>query len=159
MRVPHSVLRAIEAHARRASPQECCGLLIGRDDRIIDAVETSNTAADPIRRYEIPPVEHVRQIHRCRALTAQHGSPIAVIGAYHSHPHSAPEPSPTDLEQAFGDFLFVIAGPVHDVAGLEIHAYRLSDGRFERVDLIVDDTRQAIEGGPEGAPLRPTAST
>jgi len=60
-----------------------------------------------------------------------------VIGAYHSHPRSAPVPSPTDLEEAFAEFLYIIAGPVDGSAHLELRAYRLQAGRFEDVPLVV----------------------
>ena len=61
--------------------------------------------------------------------------PLDVIGGYHSHPHSAPEPSPTDLERAFTGFLYVIAGPIGE--GIGVRAYRLVGGRFESVALEI----------------------
>jgi len=65
---------------------------------------------------------------------------VNVVGAYHSHPHSAPEPSPTDLEQAFPEFLFIIAGPAKDSEEVAIRGYRLQAGRFEEVQLAVGRT-------------------
>lgn len=128
MRIRAAAREAIVAHARAERPRECCGLLIGAGDLIIEAVATANSAADPIRQFEIPPIEHIRQIGRCRALTAESGERHDVIGAYHSHPRSAAEPSATDLEQAFQDFVYVIAGPA-DADEVVTNAYRLtSDG-------------------------------
>ena len=95
---------------------------------IIEAVATANSAVDPIRQFEIPPIEHIRQIRRCRALTAGSGERHDVVGAYHSHPRSAATPSPTDVEQACQDFLYVIAGPA-GADDVVTNAYRLtSDG-------------------------------
>jgi proteasome lid subunit RPN8/RPN11 len=130
MRIRMAVLDVITAHARREAPRECCGLLIGTVDEIVEAVATHNVAADPLRRYEVSPVEHFAHIKRCREQHANN-----VVGVYHSHPHSAPEPSPTDREHAFSDCLFVIAGPVDDRREMEIRAYRLSDGTLEAVRL------------------------
>jgi proteasome lid subunit RPN8/RPN11 len=128
VRIRATALEAIVAHARAECPRECCGLLIGAGDLIIEAVATANSAADPVRRFEIPPVEHIRQIQRCRTLTAESGERHDVMGAYHSHPRSAAEPSPTDIEQAFQDFVYVIAGPA-DADEVVTNAYRLtSDG-------------------------------
>ena len=140
MRVPRRVLDAIAAHARRASPHECCGLLIGDEGRISDAVVTENAAADPFRRYEISPLDYFSQIRRCRALAA-HGAGPRVIGAYHSHPRGGSEPSPTDRAQAFGDFLFVIAGPVSDGCAVDIRGYRLRGEILEEVQLLPDEAR------------------
>lgn len=134
MRIRRAVLEAIRAHARRDSPRECCGLLIGTDTEVIEAVATANVAADPLRRYEVVPIEHFAQIRRCRELGSQ-GAAMRVIGVYHSHPHSAPVPSPTDLEQAFEEFLYLIAGPVRPDGEMEIRGYRLRGGAFEAVEL------------------------
>src|SRR5689334_15943775 len=79
VRISAAVLDAIAAHARAAAPQECCGLLIGVGDEIVEAVATTNVAADPVRHYEIAPIEYVTQIRRCRTLAASEGRGYAVI--------------------------------------------------------------------------------
>lgn len=135
MKVRRSVIDAIGEHARREAPNECCGLLIGVSDEIVEAVAARNVADDPRRRYEVSPAEHFAQIKRCREESVASGSGRQVLGVYHSHPHSAPVPSPTDRELAFSEFLFVIAGPVESSAPLEMRAYRLNEGTFEDVRL------------------------
>jgi proteasome lid subunit RPN8/RPN11 len=130
VRVTRGVLDAIAAHARADAPRECCGLLIGADGRIDEAVPVENRAGDPLRRYEIDPRAHIAAIKRCR------GTASSVLGAYHSHPRSAPEPSPTDLAEAFGDFVYVILGPVTGTSAGEIRAYRLIGGNFRPVQLV-----------------------
>ena len=142
MRVLRTVLNTITAHARRDVPRECCGLLIGTDTEVTEAVPASNEADDPLRRYEVSPIAHLAQIRRCRELAKATGVDVGVVGAYHSHPRSAPEPSPTDREQAFEDFLYLIAGPVED-APPDVRAYRLRNGHFEAVELIVDERPEA----------------
>lgn len=132
IRIRPEVLAAIEQHARAAAPAECCGLLIARDGRIDELVEAENQAADPIRHYEISPRDYLDAIKRCR------GTDAIVIGAYHSHPRSAPDPSPTDLASAFSDFLYVIAGPVGGPLALVIRAYRLKSGNFHPLNLVPD---------------------
>ena len=123
MKIRQSALDAIFAHATRDAPNECCGLLIGAADEIQEAVAARNVADDPRRRYEVSPADHFAQIKRCRQ------EQLHIVGVYHSHPHSQPVPSPTDLGLAFTDFLFVIAG-----AG-DVRGYRLNDGAFEEVRL------------------------
>jgi proteasome lid subunit RPN8/RPN11 len=137
MRVRQAVLDVIAAHARRDSPRECCGLLIGTSADVTEAVPATNAASDPLRRWEVPAIEHLAQIKRCRELAKAGHATVGVVGAYHSHPHSAPEPSPTDREQAFEDFLYVIAGPVDRDDRFDIRAYRLRNGRFEAAVLTV----------------------
>jgi proteasome lid subunit RPN8/RPN11 len=58
-----------------------------------------------------------------------------VVGAYHSHPLGAPEPSPTDLEMAFRDFIFMIVG--EPAGGGEVRAYVLLDDQLVEMTLSV----------------------
>jgi len=138
MRVRRAVLDAIVAHARRESPNECCGLLVGDGHAVVEAVAATNVADEPLRRYEVSPVEHLAQIKRCRAESTE-GKPRDIVGAYHSHPRSLAQPSPTDLEQACQNFLFVIAGPVREAEDVPVRGYRLSRSQFEEVDLVAVD--------------------
>jgi desampylase len=129
-------LRAVIEHARAEHPRECCGLLIGAGDMVIEAVPTANAADDPLRRFEIPPIEHIRQLRRCRDLTRETGQRHEVVGAYHSHPHSAPEPSPTDVAQAFVEFLYVIAGPA-GTGEIAAKGYRLTESGMTLIEMEV----------------------
>lgn len=137
MHLRREAVDAIAAHARRDSPRECCGLLIGTATEVIEAVAAVNVAAEPRRHYQVSPVDHFAQINRCRDAASQEIPAAGVIGAYHSHPRSAPAPSPADLEEAFGAFLYIIAGPVDGPAAFAVRGYRLQAGRFEDVPLIV----------------------
>src|SRR5688500_8341311 len=83
--ITRAAFDAIVGHARMEHPRECCGLLIGTPQRIVEAVAAENVAVDPMRRYEIAPADYVAQIRRCRGRDG-----VAVVGAYHSHPRSAP---------------------------------------------------------------------
>ena len=132
MRIRRDVLESIVAHARRERPRECCGLLIGTDEEVLEAVAATNVAADPLRHYEVSPADHFAQIRRCRESATER--PVSVVGGYHSHPRTAPEPSATDLELAFEGFLYLIAGPASEDT-VDVRAYQLKAGRLERIDL------------------------
>jgi proteasome lid subunit RPN8/RPN11 len=129
--ITQDALDTIIAHARSEHPRECCGLLVGTTHAILKAVPAENVAADPFRQYEVAPAIYLAEIQRCR----DEGS--AVVGAYHSHPRSASEPSPTDLEMAFGEFFFLIAGPVVDELQMDVRAYVLHGEAFQPVVLAV----------------------
>ena len=146
--IASSALSAMLAHARDALPNECCGLLVGTETRIERAERARNLKASPTR-YEIDPADHFRSIRVARA------EGLAVIGAYHSHPRTAPEPSPTDLVGASDPALLcVIVSPATSGAlGQHVGAFRLVDDRFVRVALVVGDsgrpeTPRSIGGEP-----------
>jgi proteasome lid subunit RPN8/RPN11 len=148
MKIRSSVLDAIRAHALREIPKECCGILIGAGEDILEAVPAANVAQQPSRCYEVSPADHIAQVRRCRDAAGDAAAPLRIVGVYHSHPHSAAVPSPTDLDQAYREYVYVIAGPADGSAPMEIRAYQLSGERFADVQLT-------MTGGPEGPPLRP----
>jgi desampylase len=124
VKIAGSVLDAIERQARDTAPDECCGLLLGKDDEVTVSIATRNRAAQPQQRYEIDAADHFGAIRRARRMG------LEVVGAYHSHPHSPAVPSETDRREAFEDFTFVIVGPA------EIRAWRLTSGNFAEVPLV-----------------------
>lgn len=105
-------------HAYAESPRECCGLLLGPEDplAVIEAWPARNDA-EGHSRFLVNPADHFAAIRAARARG------LDVIGAYHSHPRSAAEPSPTDLAEGdVGPWLHVIvslaSGPP------DVRAYR-----------------------------------
>ncbi|PYQ93182.1 MAG: hypothetical protein DMF96_30735 [Acidobacteria bacterium] len=102
MRVARVALQSIVAHAREAVPAECCGLLLGRDTAILEALRTRNIADEPASRFLIDPQDHFngRRDARRRGLD--------VVGFYHSHPRSPATPSETDrAEASYADHLYL----------------------------------------------------
>jgi predicted GIY-YIG superfamily endonuclease/proteasome lid subunit RPN8/RPN11 len=97
VRVSSRVLDAIQAHAALTAPEECCGILLGREGLIEEARLADNVAPDRTRRFEIGP-QHLVDAHRA----ARSGGP-QVLGYYHSHPSGPAEPSVTDRMQAAHD--------------------------------------------------------
>jgi proteasome lid subunit RPN8/RPN11 len=129
VRIARRALEDVIAHARDTVPAECCGLLIGRPDDILAAIRARNLATNP-SRYEIDPRDHIAAQRQARASTLQ------VVGFYHSHPHSAPEPSETDLAEAtYSDAVYLIVGREHDdwIARLFV----LGGARAEPLELSI----------------------
>lgn len=92
--------------ALAAGNQECCGLLLGRDDQLSDLVPCANVAKNPERHFELDPVELLSR-HK-----AARGGGMPIIGYYHSHPNGLARPSATDAAQAAADgrYWLIIAG-------------------------------------------------
>lgn len=119
----------IRAAAVSAYPRECCGLLLGRDDAIVEAWTARNLSHDP-KRYQVDPRDHFA------AIRAARGRGLDVIGAYHSHPDAPPCPSATDLDEAFPSFIYLIAS----VRGgrVEVRAWHLVGGNFAELPLVIE---------------------
>lgn len=93
--VPVDALRAMAARGYECFPEEMCGLLVGdrASARVARFVPVTNIAASA-RVYTIDPKEHLR------AELAAEAEGLEIIGVVHSHTHSEPYPSPTDVAQA-----------------------------------------------------------
>jgi proteasome lid subunit RPN8/RPN11 len=102
VKLPRQAVATMVAHAQRTAPAECCGVLVGADDRVIEAVPAKNLSPDP-NRFLLDPKTHIAAERDAR------GRGLAVVGFYHSHPHSAAQPSPTDIaESSYAEALHVI---------------------------------------------------
>ena len=112
----------IVAHARETAPAECCGLLsVPREHGRGGASERANLDGDP-NRFLIDPGDHIAPGGTARARG------LDVLGFYHSHPHSAAMPSPSDRAEAlYPDHLYLIVSVRGEPA--EVRLYRLDSGR------------------------------
>lgn len=129
MRCSQAVIAAVKAHAQSAAPSECCGVLLGSADYIADAVPARNLSSDP-NRFVIDPPDHIaaRRHARERALD--------VVGFYHSHPHSEPAPSPTDIaEVTYDGCLYLIVSLVSEPA---VRLFRMDRQGPCELDLKVE---------------------
>jgi proteasome lid subunit RPN8/RPN11 len=127
------VLNRVLEHARAAAPAECCGVLVGRLDAIAECVPVRNISTTATR-YLLDPAEHItaRRDARARGLD--------IVGFYHSHPRSGPEPSATDVAEAsYAGHLYLIVGLApagHSGPNVAARLYRLVGGNFHEVPFV-----------------------
>ena len=114
-------ISAILAHATAEAPRECCGLLVGRGNRIDRAAPAVNVDPAPERRFLVDPKRHIDLRRELR------GGSLEIVGAYHSHPLSPAEPSTSDVEEAsYPEFVHLIVSLLPPAP--EVRAYRIARG-------------------------------
>ena len=96
--VTSGVIATLIEEAAQAMPRECCGLLLGQGQTIVEARPCANVHPQPERHFEIDPVALIAA-HRA----ARSGAGPQVLGYYHSHPTGSAEPSATDRAMTSGD--------------------------------------------------------
>ena len=122
------MLDEVNAHAHETLPAECCGVLIGRSDEIVEAVRARNLSNDP-NRYVLDPQDHIG----ARRAARERG--LEVVGFYHSHTHSEPEPSIADLAEAtYPGHLYLIVRPLRE--GAKVRVFRFERGAFLEVGFV-----------------------
>jgi proteasome lid subunit RPN8/RPN11 len=115
----------IVEHARETAPAECCGLLIGTAESIVEAARTTNLASDP-NRFEMDPGDHIRARREARTRG------LDVLGFYHSHPRSPAIPSARDRAEAwYPGYLYLIVSVRAEPA--DVRLYRLDPEGFVEV--------------------------
>lgn len=102
MRISRDLVDELIAHARADMPNECCGLVAGRDGEATRVIRTANTDASPFM-YVMDPREQMRLMDEIEDAGEE------LLAIYHSHTRSAAYPSRTDVDLAFfPDPLYVI---------------------------------------------------
>ena len=128
LRVPQGTIDRMIAHARADEPNECCGLLLGVDEVVHDAVAARNIRSSATQ-YEIDPADHIAAIRRARA------SGQSVLGAYHSHPRGPSHPSERDAaEMSDPSMRHVIVSLASEPP--VVGAFAWVDGNFVAIDLV-----------------------
>ncbi|MCU1502190.1 MAG: hypothetical protein JWM12_1544 [Ilumatobacteraceae bacterium] len=126
---PHQAFAEMIGHAYDGYPLEACGLLVGTGATVQRFVPCTNAAASA-RVYTIPPRELLR------AERAAEDDGLAVIGVFHSHTHSEPYPSPTDVAQAPDpEWHYVIVSLKREAP--ETRSYRIVDGTIGEEQVAV----------------------
>ena len=94
IRIPKSIYERMVEHAKRECPLECCGILGGRDHAVKKAFELQNVDQSSVR-YAMAPQEQLKAFEEIEK------DAMEMVAIYHSHTHTIPFPSETDVKLAF----------------------------------------------------------
>ncbi len=133
MELPSQIREAMVAHAAFCHPNEACGLLAADGaGQLRMAYCLTNADASPTR-YTLDPTEHFRAMRHAESM----GWDLA--GVFHSHTHSAPYPSLTDVGLAAEpEWLYVVVGS-GDLRSPEVRGYWIRDGVIHEEPLVPAD--------------------
>lgn len=140
--LPAAMRDEIVEHARRAVPNEACGIVVGDrpaadGGRPLRWAPLRNALASPFR-YAIDPADLLR-------VTIETDDTDEVFWAIvHSHVASPPRPSPTDLREShYPDALYLLvsldpAEADSSTGAPSVRAWRIVDGGVHEVALTID---------------------
>jgi proteasome lid subunit RPN8/RPN11 len=106
LRIEYADYEALRTHGEEAYPNECCGVLLGKNilgegieagptNHVQQIVRAGNTRTDSAHnRYNIAPQELVKIQRQARGLG------LDIVGFYHSHPDHPAQWSTTDFAEA-----------------------------------------------------------
>ena len=131
MRIAQELINEIVAHSREEAPNECCGLIAGRDGSATAVHRARNEFESPLR-YNVHPSDLLRITNEIEEA----GEELAAI--YHSHTRSEAYPSQTDVNLAtnWPDPIYIICSlqrPDEPV----VRGFAIRGGDVEEVGLEV----------------------
>ena len=106
LRIHYADYEALRTHGEETYPNECCGVLLGKNisgegngaaavNHVQQIVRAGNTRTDSAHnRYHIAPQELVKIQRQARGLG------LDIVGFYHSHPDHPAQWSKTDFAEA-----------------------------------------------------------
>lgn len=130
IRIPKTIYQAIIEQAKRESPLECCGILAGKDGTVRKVFAMKNEEQSP-DRYSMSPREQIKVFEEMERES------LEMVGIYHSHMHTIPFPSETDVKLAFyPDVAFVIISLMEEVPLVKAFKIRREAIYPEEIEVI-----------------------
>ena len=125
LQIPRSLIAEMITHALEKDPEECCGLLMGRDRAATASRRVTNTHENRVSRYMMDPLEVMKVEREADAL----GEDLVAI--YHSHTYTQGYPSETDVKSAvesgWSDRHYVLVSLVEKTRPV-VRAFWITDG-------------------------------
>ena len=118
-------------HARKESPLECCGILSGKDGIVQKSFELRNAEQSPIR-YSMSPRDQLG------IFEEMDREALEMVAIYHSHTHTIPFPSETDVRLAFYPEVFSVIISLKEEKNPQVKAFRIQEEAIypQEIDII-----------------------
>jgi proteasome lid subunit RPN8/RPN11 len=131
VKISRALVDEMVAHAREDLPNECCGMVAGRDGEATEVIRVENAAASPLR-YEMDPKAQYE------AWKSIEDGGRELLAIYHSHTKSAAYPSQTDVNQAVAwpDQVYVIVS-LADEDAPDVKGYFLKDLTIADAEITI----------------------
>ncbi len=153
--IPQAIVDEMLAHARELDPFECCGLLAGKDGRVVAHYPITNTIARDQRAIPVFQEANVKQLgelsEATRAEVAYFMDPKELLTAfkdirqrnlelsviYHSHTHSPAYPSQTDIGLAYYPEAAYVIISLENKAKPDLRAFWIIEQRVRPAEFQV----------------------
>jgi proteasome lid subunit RPN8/RPN11 len=156
LRIDYADYEALRAHGEEIYPNECCGVLLGRNvagegnsaaatNHVRQIMRAGNTRTDSAHnRYNIAPQELMKIQRQARGLG------LDIVGFYHSHPDHPAKWSKTDFAEAHWLGCSYIITSVEQGKAITTNSFLLrgtaeDDKRFEDEAIQIDIAHTTAE--------------
>lgn len=130
LRLAHSLIQEMLAHATAHYPEETCGLLGGRDGQAMLFIPIENDLHSTVA-YRMEPQQQVQ------AMLAIDAAGLEIVAIYHSHPGGPARPSATDVAAAHYPDSAQIIVSLADQMRPKMRAYTIRDEQVKAIELTM----------------------
>src|SRR3989338_10837470 len=124
-------LDKIIAHSKRELPNEACGILAGRSDRVKKVYEMTNADKSP-ETFFMDAKEQLQIIKELR------NSNLEMVGIYHSHVASQAYPSSHDVELAlYPDASYTIVS-LKEINNPSVRSFKIRDNKITEEEMRIE---------------------
>jgi [CysO sulfur-carrier protein]-S-L-cysteine hydrolase len=123
-------LSEIVSHAQAEAPNECCGILTGKNSRVTRLYRTINAEHSPVR-YSVD----LNDLVKVYQDIGENGWELLAI--YHSHVHKEAYPSPVDIKYAYFPQAYYIIISLKDPLQPVARAFIIRKGEVTEQELEV----------------------
>ncbi|HEX2096775.1 MAG TPA: M67 family metallopeptidase [Solirubrobacterales bacterium] len=134
MRFPQSLIDEIVAHAREDLPNECCGMVGGKDGEARTVYRARNGFESPLR-FEVDARDLFRIVQKEMPQRDEE-----LVAIYHSHTKSPAYPSQTDVNMAknsWPEAMWIIVS-LENAEQPDVKAYWLKELTISEAELAVE---------------------
>ena len=130
--LPHKNVIELVQHAASCFPAEACGLLAGKDNRLLSVIPIKNVEKK-ITRFRMDPEEQIRAFQEIEKSGQE------LLAIYHSHPDGSSQLSQIDLDNFFYPGVFSVLIYLKN-DNWNVKAYRINDEKkTDEIYLIFTD--------------------
>ena len=145
--LPAAAHAALLSHLLGCYPLEGCGLLAGRvaDDGTTEVAWFAPCAnvAESSKLYTVDPRAHLAADRRAE------DEGLEIVGVVHSHTHTEPYPSPTDIAQAPDPAWHYVIVSLRDDDPM-LRSWRIAGGEVAEEPVVVFGEPAVVVGGASG---------
>lgn len=124
-------LAEIIAQAKLEFPNEACGILAGRKERV-EKIYTMANAQKSADNFFMDPKEQLKVSKEIRNLG------LEMLGIYHSHVASQAYPSDRDIEMAFYPEASYVILSLKDQNNPSIRSFKIREGKISEEEIKIE---------------------
>ena len=130
IKIPKTIYDEMIEHAKKIYPQEACGFLTGRGGEGTCYIPIENMDHSSVT-YTMDPKQQMK------AFKIMNERKLDLLGIFHSHVASSPEPSQTDRTMAFYPDISYLIVSLADMENPDLKSYKIDGDAVTSEELVI----------------------